>query len=97
MTSPRKKRRRLQRAPPVQRKSHSHLAAGALCDRRYLGEEGKDDVKVEVDEVNEEEDGEEKEEEEEEEVKVEAAAVLRSGGLPSRAKKCARTRCLSTP
>ena len=78
----------------MQRKSHSHLAAGALCDRRYLGEEGKDDVKVEVDEVNEEEDG---EEEEEEEVKVEAAAVLRSGGLPSRAKKCARTRCLSTP
>ena len=38
----------------MQRKSHSHLAAGALCDRRYLGEEGKDGVKVdEVDEVDE--------------------------------------------
>ena len=76
----------------MQRKSHSHLAAGALCDRRYLGEEGKGGVKVdEVDEVDEEEVGEEEEEE------VGAAAVLRSGGLPSRAKKCARTRCLSTP
>ena len=32
----------------MQRKSHSHLAAGALCDRRYLGEEGKDGVLLHV-------------------------------------------------